>query len=150
MNTSFSKESLSLLMIPRQSSPTRSEAMSRSPSGLWLNDPLPHQPVQEQDRLNQIVTPHLKEEVSFSTLIGKVEPSNVSKSGAPKCSPQNAAPSASITKLQSKVAPEKILESPPPLRKILHISRSDLMSFAQVLNEYKSTIEIISTNIHSK
>lgn len=124
MNTSFSKESLSSLTSQGPSTPT-----TRS---------VREEPVLSQSELWERI-----EAASLSSQTGNLVLLNESTRGERVLSPPNEVKSVPSSSLQSKVGPEKLLESlqQQPARKVLRISRADLNSIACVLEQYKAQIE---------
>lgn len=129
MSISISKGSHSLSMSPESSTPTSPFVSERMP----------------QSQSEPMIQPLNN---STSILTGKHVPQNELVLGEPPSRPLNAGRSVSSTSLQSKVAPESLLESlNQPLRKVIHISRTDLNVFITVLEQYKRHIECIANRL---
>lgn len=129
MSISISKGSHSLLMSPESSTPTSPSVSERMP--LSQSEPMTQLPNN-----------------SASILTGRPAPQNELVVGEPPSRPLNAGRSANSISLQSKVAPENLLESlNQPLRKVIHISRSDLNVFITVLEQYKRHVECIANRL---
>lgn len=124
MNTSFSKESLSSLTSQGPSTPT-----TRS--------------VREEPALLQSELWERIEAASHSSQTGNLLLLNELPHGAQVLSQPSEVKSAHSSSLQSRVGPERLLESLQlqPARKVLRISRADLNSVACMLDQYKSQIE---------
>jgi len=124
-NMSTSKGSHSSLMSPALSIHTNLSHMEDlHPS---LSDPLTPQ-----------TTPS-----SFTQIGGKVQRNELCH-GEPALFPPNAERFATSTSLQSKVAPESLLESPPPKPKVLRIARADFNVLIGVLDQYRRHVERIA------
>ena len=124
-NMSTSKGSHSSLMSPASSIHTNLSHMEDlHPS---LSDPLTPQ-----------TTPS-----SFTQIGGQVQRNELCH-GEPALFPPSAERFAISTSLQSKVAPESLLESPPPKPKVLRIARSDFNVLISVLDQYKRHVERIA------
>jgi hypothetical protein len=61
--------------------------------------------------------------------------------------PRSEVKSASSSSLSSKVGPEKIIESLPPQRKVLTISRADVSYLGKILENYKKQIEKVAKDL---
>lgn len=83
------------------------------------------------------------EAVSRSSQTGNLVLRNELVHGAQASSQPNEVKSAHSSSLQSRVAPERLLESLQlqPARKVLRISREDIQSIASVLEHYSLQIE---------
>lgn len=129
MSILTSKGSLSSLMSSDSSTPT-------SPS------------VSENMPLFQSESMILQTSNSTSTQTGRIVPQNELVHGEQILRQQNVGRFVSSTSLQSKVAPENLLESlNQPHRKVIHISRSDLNVFITVLEQYKRHITCIANRL---
>lgn len=124
MNASFSKESLSSWIQQDISTPTRSGPLSPSRSELWT-----------------------KIGTSCSSVTGSHVSLNELQNGEVQLSQRSEVKSASSSSLSSKVAPEKIIESLPPQRKILTISRADVSYLGKILENYKKQIEKVAKEL---
>jgi hypothetical protein len=119
MNTSFSKESLSSWTALESSIPT-------SPSD-------PKSPSQSE-------RPVSMEFLSPMTTGNLVLPT-VSLSGAQDFPQLKGVRSVHSISLRSKVAPERLLESPLPQRRILRIGKADLGAMSIVLDQYRADLD---------
>jgi hypothetical protein len=118
MNASFSKESLSSWIQQEISTPMRSGPLSPSRSELWT-----------------------KITNSSSQTIGNPVLEPDSANGELPLPPPSGAKSVSSTSLLSKAVPEKIIESLPPQRKVIAISRSDFVYLTKIIENYKIQVE---------
>lgn len=126
MSISTSKEFPSLLTKPESSTPMNPSVSERLPPSLSEPMMLPHNN-------------------SPSIQTGRTVPQNELVLGEQVLRQLNVARSVNSISLQSKVAPESLLESlNQPHRKVIHISRSDLNVFVTVLEQYKRHIECIA------
>ncbi len=128
MNTSFSKESLSLLMNQEPSTPTKLADWSPSQS----------------EHCQVEISPNL-----HSFPIGKLEPTNVLINGGPPSFPLKEPVSVRLISLQSKVEPEKLESLPPPPRRVLKIAYSDIKLIASILHHSLYDLEQCAINIKS-
>ena len=119
MNTSFSKESLSSWIALESSIPT-------SPSDL-------KSPSQSE---SQILT-----EFPLSTKTGNLVLQNDLASGAQDLFQPKEGRSVRSINIRSRVAPERLLESPLPQRRILRIGKAELGTMALVLEQYRMDLD---------
>lgn len=126
MSISISKESHSLLTKPESSTPMNPSVSERLPQSLS----------------EHMISSHNN---SHSTQTGRSVLQNELVLGEQVLRQPNVVRSVNSINLQSKVAPESLLESlSQPHRKVIHISRSDLNVFVTVLEQYKRHIECIA------
>jgi hypothetical protein len=105
-----------------------------------------HTNLSQEDRLLSPSDPlALRITPSSFTLIGGRSPRNELCHGEPILFPLSVERSVSSTSLQSKVAPESLLESLPPSPKILRISRTDFECMVSVLTQYRRHVERIAS-----